>query len=321
MRLLRIIPDETRVKFMGWRGAAFAFTLLLSVVSIVSLAVGGLKLGLDFEGGLLVEARAAEPIQLGDLRARLAANGLQDLSLQTFGGDREILIRAHLVRGGETGLNRTVEAVKSVLGPSMEIRRSEFIGPQVSHELLVKGITASLLAVLLISIYVWFRFEWQFGLAALLTTLHDVVAVFGLFSLLRLEFDLTVVAAILTVAGYSINDTVVVFDRVRDNLRRYKQMDLAELINLSVNQTLTRTILTSGTTMLAVLSLLIFGGPVLRNFSAALAFGIVVGTYSSIFVASALLLHIPSVRADDVDDAAESRFDLPRRGQGGQSGS
>jgi len=310
MHLLRLFPDDSRLDFMGQRRAAFVFTLLLALVSIVSLSLGGLKLGLDFDGGVLVEARAAEPIRLDDLRGRLAAIGLQGVSLQTFGGEREILIRLHAAPGSETDPKQTVDAVKSVLGPFYEIRRSEFIGPQVSHELLVDGITAAFLAVLLIAVYVWFRFEWQFGLAALLTTLHDVVAVFGLFSVLRLEFDLVAVAAILTIAGYSINDTVVVFDRIRENLRRYKKMGLAELINLSVNQTLTRTILTSGTTMLAVLSLLIFGGPVLRNFSAALAWGIAIGTYSSIFVASALLLFFPSIRlfdrSDAPDDALES---------------
>lgn len=305
MLLLRLVPDDTRLDFMGWRRAAFAFTFLVTLVSIVTLAVGGLKLGLDFEGGVLVEAKSAQPIRLEDLRARLAADGLRDVSLQTFGGDREILIRLHPETGSEADPKQTVDTVKAVLGPAYEIRRSEFIGPQVSHDLLVDGITAASLAVLLIAIYVWFRFEWQFGLAAFLTTLHDVVAVFGLFSVLRLEFDLISVAAILTIAGYSINDTVVVFDRVRENLRRYKKMDLAELINLSVNQTLTRTILTAGTTMLAVLSLLFFGGPVLRNFSAALAWGMVIGTYSSIFVASALLLMFPSVRLFGGEDSRE----------------
>ena len=301
MRHLRFVSDDTRLDFMAWRRGAFAFTLALTLVSIVSLAFAGLNLGLDFEGGVLVEARSAKPIDVGSLRERLVVKRLGDISLQTFGDDRDILIRVHLTPSDEAGPKLAVDAVKSVLGPTYEIRRSEFIGPQVSHDLLVDGITASSLAVLLIAVYVWFRFEWQFGLAALLTTLHDVVVTFGLFSILRLEFDLTVVAAILTIAGYSINDTVVVFDRIRENLRRYKTMELAALINLSVNQTLTRTVLTSGTTMLAVMSLLIFGGPVLRNFSAALAWGIAIGTYSSIFVASSLLLHIPSVRLADAE--------------------
>ncbi len=301
---LRLVPDNTRIDFMGWRRAAFAFTLVVSVVSITSLGLRGLNLGLDFEGGLVVEARTSAPIDTGALRARLSALKLGDLSLQTFGDDREIMIRVHQLPGDPAAPKRTFQTIRDVLGPAYEIRRTDFIGPEVSGELLADGILASALAIALIAVYVWFRFEWQFGVAALLTTLHDVVATFGLFTVLQLEFDLKVVAAILTIAGYSINDTVVVFDRIRENLRRYKKMDLPVLINLSVNQTLTRTVLTSGTTMLVVLALLFFGGPVLRNFSAALAWGIVVGTYSSVFVASALLLYMPMpgmVEADDTD--------------------
>lgn len=303
MPILRLVPDDTRLNFLGRRRVAFVFTLCLFLGSILSVLLLGLNLGLDFEGGLLLEARANEPVRIGELRAKLAAAGMPNLSLQSFGDDRDILIRAHLGAGDETATKMAVSKIRAALGPDFEVRRSEFIGPQVSQELLIDGLAASSLAVLLIGIYVWFRFEWQFGLAALLTTLHDVVAVFGLFSVLRLEFDLTAVAAILTIAGYSINDTVVVFDRIRENLRHYKKMDLDDLINLSVNQTLSRTILTSGSTMLAVLSLLFFGGPVLRNFSAALAWGIVIGTYSSIFVASAMLLLFPSVRQFGNDDS------------------
>ncbi len=317
MRPLRFVPDDTRLDFMRWRRAALAFTLVITFVSITLLAAGGLRLGLDFQGGLLVEARSAQPIDAGALRDRLARNGLPELSLQSFGGDRDVLIRVHLAPGEPADPKRTVTAITSVLGPAFEIRRSEFIGPQVSRELLVDGITAASLAVALIGVYVWFRFEWQFGLAALVTTLHDVIATLGLFLVLRLPFDLTSIAALLTIAGYSINDTVVVFDRVRENLRRYKKMELAALINLSVNQTLARTLLTSGTTMLAVMSLLLFGGPVLRGFSAALAWGIAIGTYSSIFVASALLLAFPSVRLPEADepqpDATIQRDVPPRR--------
>jgi preprotein translocase subunit SecF len=198
--------------------------------------------------------------------------------------------------GGNAAQEQAITAMRSLLEPGFEIRRTEYIGPQVSHELLRDGVIAALLSVMLIGVYVWFRYEWQFGISAVITTFHDVVVTFGLFSLFHLEFNLTVVAALLTIAGYSINDTVVVFDRIRENLRKYKSMGLAQLIDLSVNQTLARTLMTSGTTLLAVLALLLFGGPVLRNFSLAMAWGIGVGTYSSIFVASALLLHLPSLR-------------------------
>ncbi len=320
MRHFRVIPDDTRFDFMGWCRVAFVFTVVLSLLSVGSLAIRGLNLGLDFEGGLVVEARAPAAIEVQPLRARLAAAALGDLSLQTFGDDRDILIRVHRTPGDQAGPGQAIETIKAVLGPDYEIRRTDFIGPQVSQDLLFNGILASGLAVGLIALYVWIRFEWQFGVAALITTLHDVIATFGLFAVLQLEFDLTVVAAILTIAGYSINDTVVVFDRIRENLRRYKTMELTALINLSVNQTLSRTVFTAGTTLLAVLALLLFGGPVLRNFSAALAWGIAIGTYSSVFVASALLNHLPPVRADDTADSGAVFGDGPSAAHTGLPG-
>ncbi|MDH3474330.1 MAG: protein translocase subunit SecF [Rhodospirillales bacterium] len=297
MRLLRLVPSSTHIGFMRRRLVAFAFTGALTVAALISLAVQGLNLGLDFTGGLLIEARAEAPVDLATLRPRIAALGLGATSLQTFGDDNSILIRAQYQTGARDAQTQAIERVRGVLGSAFEVRRTEVIGPQVSHELLVNGLLASFLAVVLIAVYVWFRFEWQFGIAALITTFHDVIATLGLFSLFQLEFNLTVVAAVLTIAGYSVNDTVVVFDRIRENLRRYTQMPLSQLIDLSINQTLSRTVLTGVTTMLAVLALLFFGGPVLFNFSAALAFGILIGTYSSIFVAAALLLHLSPVRA------------------------
>jgi len=279
---------------MRWRDFALGLTLLLILGSIGSLAFRGLNLGLDFEGGLLVEARASAPVDVGKLRDKLGRLGLGEVVIQSYGGAREVLIRVH--QPPEAAEQDRSAAVRAALGSEYDIRRIEFVGPQVSRDLLISGLEASGLAVVLIAAYVWFRFEWQFGISALITTLHDVVAIFGLFSLFGMEFNLTVVAAILTVAGYSINDTIVVFDRVRENLRRYKKMGLVELINLSVNQTLSRTLMTAGTTMLAILSLLVFGGPVLRNFSAALAWGVFIGTYSSIFVASVLLLYMPKIK-------------------------
>ena len=296
MRLLRFIPDDTHIRFMHWRRFAFAFTIVMTLASLASMGLVGLNLGLDFVGGILVEARADNPVDLATLRSQLAVLNLGDVSLQNFGDQRDVLIRVQEQPGGGPAQEQAITAIRSVLQPGYEIRRTEFIGPQVSHDLLRNGILAALLAVLLIGLYVWFRYEWQFGVSAVVTTFHDVIATFGLFSLFHLEFNLTVVAALLTIAGYSVNDTVVVFDRVRENLRRYKSLPLAELIDLSVNQTLSRTVMTSSTTLLAVLALLFFGGPVLRNFSLAMTWGIVVGTYSSIFVASALLLHLPSLR-------------------------
>jgi len=304
---------------MHWRKQALALTLAMTMVSLVSLPLAGLNLGLDFVGGVLVEARAQTPVDLASLRSQLNGLALGDLSLQAFGDSRDVLIRVQEQPGGSGAQERAIAAIRSLLSADYEIRRTESIGPQVSRELLRNAVVASLLAVLMIGLYVWFRFEWQFGVSAVITTFHDVITTFGLFSLFHLEFNLTVVAALLTIAGYSINDTVVVFDRIRENLRKYKSMGLVELIDRSVNQTLGRTLVTSGTTLLAVLALLLFGGPVLRNFSLAMTWGILVGTYSSIFVASALLLYFPSLRKarDAEDEAAASEADsqVPQRSE------
>lgn len=306
MRPLRLIPDDTRLRFMRWRKVAFLFTLLLTIGSLGALWFQGLNLGVDYAGGLLIEARARDGVDLAGLRARLGALGLGDVTLQSLGGGQDVLIRLQQPEGGPQAQQSAMAAVTAVLQPGFEIRRTEAIGPQVSAELLRDAVIASLLAVVLIGIYVWLRFEWQFGLAAVLTTFHDVIATFGLFAIFQLEFNLTILAALLTIAGYSINDTVVVFDRVRENLRGYKSLPMEELIDRSVNQTLRRTLLTSGTTLLAVMALLIFGGPVLRNFSLALTWGLFVGTWSSIFVASSLLLHLPPLRRADPVGAAQA---------------
>lgn len=297
---------------MRWRGAAFLFTLLLTLASLSALWGLGLNLGVDYAGGLLIEARAQGPFDLASLRGRLDGLGLGEVTLQVFGGGQDLLIRLSEQAGDPAAREQAIAAVKDLLQPGFEIRRTEAIGPQVSGEMLRDGVLAAALAVLLIGIYVWFRFEWQFGLSAVLTIFHDVIATFGLFAVFQLEFNLTVLAALLTIAGYSINDTVVVFDRVRENLRQYKTMPMAALIDLSVNQTLRRTLLTTGTTLIAVLSLLIFGGPVLRNFSLALVWGLLIGTYSSVFVASAMLLHLPPLRRVDAAAAAAPTAEAPQ---------
>jgi len=310
VRPLRLIPDDTRFRFMRWRRYAFLFTLLLTLASLGALWFQGLNLGVDYAGGLLIEARARGSFDMTELRSRLGGLGLGEVTLQAIGGEaggrgQDLLVRLQQPPGGPEAQQHALTAVTAALQPGFEIRRTEAIGPQVSAELLRDAVFASVLAVVLIGIYVWLRFEWQFGLSAVVTTFHDVIATFGLFAIFQLEFNLTILAALLTIAGYSINDTVVLFDRVRENLRSYKSLPMEQLIDRSVNQTLRRTLLTSGTTLLAVLALLIFGGPVLRNFSLALVWGLVVGTYSSIFVASSLLLHLPSLRRSGADpDAA-----------------
>ncbi|MEX2453127.1 MAG: protein translocase subunit SecF [Rhodospirillaceae bacterium] len=298
LRGFRPIPDGTRIRFMRLRVIALAVSLAIVAIASASIGFKGLNLGLDFVGGLLIEARTAQPVDLNELRPKFDALGLGAVSLQTFGDPHSLLIKVQADESAPAARQQAIEKIRSVLAPTDEVRRTEFVGPKVSGELLRDGVYAALLSVICIGVYVWFRFEWQFGIAAIAATFHDIIVTVGLFSLLGLEFDLTTIAALLTIAGYSINDTVVVFDRVRENLRQYKTMPLAELIDLSTNQTLARTILTSGTTLIAVVTLLLFGGPVLRNFAIALTWGILIGTYSSVFVANALLLYMPSVRRE-----------------------
>lgn len=307
---LRFLPESPSFDFIGKRTVAFLFTLALFVLTVGSLGLQGLNLGIDFAGGILIEAKADRDIDAGDLRTRLNGLNLGAVELQQFGGPRDILIRVQQQDGGESANNAAVNTVRTALGPGWEYRRVELVGPKVGGELLQDGIIATVLAVIAITIYVAFRFEWQFGVAALICTGHDVIITVGLFSLLQLEFDLTAVAALLTLAGYSINDTVVVFDRIRETMRRYRSLDLATLINKAVNDTLSRTILTSGSTLMAILPLLLFGGSALFNFTLALTFGILLGTFSSVYVAAALLLYMPAIRGGrpgESETAAESR--------------
>ena len=305
---LRLVPADTHIDFIGRRTVAYAVSATIVLLSIGAYLVNGLNYGIDFKGGILIEVRTPGPANLDELRGRLAGLGLGEVALQEFGTETDVLIRIERQAGGEEAQQAAVEKVKEALADTVRnYRRTEFVGPKVGGELIEAGIIAVVLSLLGIMAYVWFRFEWQFSVAAIVALTHDVIATIGLFSILGLEFNLSSVAAVLTIAGYSINDTVVVFDRIRENLRRYKTMDLRELIDLSVNQTLSRTVLTSGTTLVTALALMIFGGPVLSGFATAFVFGILIGTYSSIFVASALLMYTPSVRIGKFAPSAEQR--------------
>ncbi|MFN4089228.1 MAG: protein translocase subunit SecF [Alphaproteobacteria bacterium] len=294
-RGIRFVPDGTKIDFVRQRFVAFAFSGLLLLAAIASLAVQGLNLGIDFKGGVLIEAASPAPVDLGELRGRISGLGLGEVDLQQFGAPNQLLIRVQ-AQNTEEASKAAVDAIRGSLGRDWEYRRVELVGPKVGGELFRDGVTATVLAVLAIGIYVYLRFEWQFALAALVATGHDVLMALGLFSLLGLDFNLTAIAALLALAGYSVNDTVVVFDRIRELLRRHKTPDMAVIVNQSINQTLARTILTSGTTLLAVLPLLLFGGSALFNFSLAVFWGILIGTFSSVYVAGALLLYLPSVR-------------------------
>ncbi len=302
MRLLKLIPDHTSIDFVGVRFYAFGIDGLLVLISLLSLLLHGLNFGIDFTGGVLVEVKAAQSIDIGAMRTRIDGLGFAEAQLQYFGGgecempvNSCVLIRVQPQASTNSSDQAVVNTLKTALGNAYAFRRTEVVGPKVSDELRNAGILATVIAVFAIGAYVAVRFEWQYGIAAIVATGHDVFVTAGLYSLLHLDFTLTSVAALLTLAGYSVNDTVVVFDRIRENRRRYKRMSLKELINLSTNQTLTRTVLTSVTTSLSIIPLLLFGGPTLFDFTAAILFGIVVGTFSSIYVAAALLIYLPPV--------------------------
>tara|TARA_B100000676_G_scaffold312473_1_gene386854 strand:+ start:2158 stop:3021 length:864 start_codon:yes stop_codon:yes gene_type:complete len=253
----------------------------------------GLNLGIDFLGGILLEVKTDGPADIADLRIKINDLNLGDTSLQEFGAKDTVLIRVQRQKGGDDAQKLAVDKIKEGLGSSViEYRRTEFVGPTVGAELKEAAIWAVLAAVGAILLYIWFRFEWQFGVGAVIALTHDVITTIGLFALLQLEFNVSTVAAVLTIAGYSINDTVVVYDRVRENLRRYKRLSLIELFNRSINETLARTVMTSVTTLLALLALFFFGGEVIRGFSIALIWGVFVGTYSSIALAVPLLVFL-----------------------------
>lgn len=267
---------------------------LFVVVSIALFFVKGLNYGIDFRGGILIEVGTPAPADLGQIRSTLGGLNLGDVAIQEFGAPTDVLIRVERQAGDASAQQIAVDQVKEALnaqiGGDISYRRVEFVGPKVSGELIQAGTLAVVLSVIAMLVYIWFRFEWQFSVGAVIALVHDVALTIGLFSLTGLEFNLSIIAAILTIIGYSMNDTVVVYDRVRENLRKYRRMELTELLNLSINDTLSRTSMTSLTTLLALFSLFFFGGEVIRGFTAAMIWGVVVGTYSSIFIAAPLLL-------------------------------
>ncbi len=304
MRLLRLIPDDTSYPFMRWRRLSFPFSALLSIVAVVLFFTVGLNFGIDFRGGTLIEVRTkGGPADLSGLRSILGGLGLGEVQLQEFGGPTDVLIRVAQQPGGETAQQVVVDKVRAALGDAFEYRRIEVVGPRVSSELVQSGIIGVAFALFGIWLYLWFRFEWQFAIGAMIATMHDIVLTIGFYCVTQLDFDLSSIAAILTIAGYSLNDTVVVYDRIRELLRRYKKMVIDELLDLSVNTTLPRTVITSVTTFLAMLALTIFGGEVIQSFTRAMLFGIVVGVYSTTFIAAPILIYL-GVRTQTLDGKA-----------------
>lgn len=287
------LPRGTKIPFLSYSTVAFVLSSLAIIASIALFSVKGLNYGIDFIGGTSIEVRhKSGPANIADIRSKVGALNFGDVQVQQFNDPRDVLVRIELQSGGEEANQVALNKIKTALGESYEFRNTEVIGPTVSQELTRAGLIAVISAIFVVLIYIWLRFEWQFSLGAVLALVHDVVLTIGVFSLLQLEFTLSIIAALLTIVGYSLNDTVVVYDRVRENLRKFKRMDLTELLTLAINETLSRTILTSVTTLIALFSLYFFGGEVIRGFVFAMIWGVVVGTYSSIFIASPILLKL-----------------------------
>jgi preprotein translocase subunit SecF len=301
LRLLRIVPDNTKFDFMRFRRISFPTSALMSMLAISLYFFHGLNFGIDFKGGTLVEVQnKAGPADLASIRSTLSTLGLGEVQLQQFGAPDDVLIRIAEQPGGEQAQQEAVNKVRGALGDGVDYRRVEVVGPRVSGELLSYGTIGLILAILCILVYLWFRFEWQFALGAMIANVHDIVLTIGFMSITQIDFDLTSIAALLTILGYSLNDTVVIYDRIREMLRRYKKMPMPELLNASVNQTLSRSVITHVTVSLALLALLLFGGQAIHSFTATMMFGVVlVGTYTSVFIASPILIYLGVGRGSD----------------------
>jgi preprotein translocase subunit SecF len=294
VRLLRIVPDDTKFDFMRFRRISFPVSAILSIAAIALYFFHGLNFGIDFIGGTLMEVQTkAGPADLAKMRSTIGSLQLGEFQLQQFGAPDDVLIRISQQPGGDEAQQAAVQKVRNALGTEVDYRRVEVVGPSVSTELLAYGTIGLVLAIVAILIYLWFRFEWQFALGAMIANVHDLVLTVGFMSLTGIDFDLTSIAALLTILGYSLNDTVVIYDRIREMLRRYKRMSMPDLLNASVNATLSRSIVTHVTVAMSLLALLLFGGQAIHSFTATMMFGVVlVGTYTSVFIASPILIYL-----------------------------
>jgi preprotein translocase subunit SecF len=294
VRLLRIVPDNTTFDFIQFRRISFPLSAALSIIAILLFFYHGLNFGIDFRGGTLIEVQAKSgQADIAQMRATLGSLGLGEVQLQQFGGPSDVLIRLAEQPGGEQAQQVAVTKVRQALGENVDFRRVEVVGPRVSGELLSHGTIGLLVAIVAILVYLWFRFEWQFALGAMIANIHDIVLTIGFMSISQIDFDLTSIAALLTILGYSLNDTVVIYDRIREMLRRYKKMPMPELLNVSINSTLSRSVITHVTVAAALLALLLFGGQAIHSFTATMMFGVVlVGTYTSVFIASPILIYL-----------------------------
>jgi preprotein translocase subunit SecF len=290
---MRLIPDDTKFGFMQFRRYSFLISAIISILSIGGFLIFGLNAGIDFKGGTLLEVQAiSQKATISDLRAQMHKMNLGEVQIQEFGSATIFLVRYAEQPGGEKAQGEILKKVKEGLKTDYTIRRDEVVGPRVSGELLSSSTLGVVLAIFCVMIYLWFRFEWQFALGAMIATVHDCVAIIGFYTLSQVDFDMTSIAAVLTIIGYSLNDTVVVYDRIREILRKYKKLSMAEVLDLSINSTLPRTVITALTVFLSLLGLYFFGGDVIHGFATAMLVGVIVGTYSSIFVAAPLLIYL-----------------------------
>src|SRR5688572_676081 len=293
MKLLKLVPDNTNINFMGWRNVALVLSVLLTVASLALTAYRGLNLGIDFVGGQVVRATFAQPVDIEGLRSKVSALNVGEASIQEFGDNRTYQIRLPSPDGPDAAANQVVTAVRGMVTreyPGVTLSAAESVSGKVSGELAWDGALAITFAMLGIAIYIWFRFEWHFGVGALMTLFHDVSMVLGFFAVTQLQVDLNIVAAFLALVGYSLNDTVVIYDRIRENLRKYRKMEIVSLINFSLNETLSRTIVTSMAIMLALAVLLALGPDVLFGLTVAILLGTFIGTYSSIYISAPALV-------------------------------
>jgi preprotein translocase SecF subunit len=306
---IRLIPDNTKIKFMWLRRITFPTSVILSIIAVILFITVGPNYGIDFRGGTMIVLQPPSgevtTDDIAEVRTRLAGLNLGDVDVQTLaelGGDQSISIRIELPEGGDAEQQLVVSEIRDLLSDIGEFRSVEVVGPRVSGELARDGVISALIAMVAIMIYVWLRFEWQFAVGAIIATLHDVLMTLGFFAVVKLDFNLSSIAAILTIVGYSLNDTVVIYDRIRETLRKYKKVPITELIDRAINDTLARTTITSLTTWIVLWALFIFGGDVIRSFVGAMIFGIAIGTYSSIFIAAPVLIFM-RLRGDQMDKA------------------
>ena len=306
MKLLRLAPENTKFGFMRFRRVSYPFSAVLSIVSVVMFLLVGMNFGIDFAGGTLMEVRAKSgTADLSELRGIGDKLGLGEVEVQGFGNASDATIRIRVQPGGDAAQQAAVDKVKGALEKDWDFRRIEVVGPRVSGELVQSGTLGVVLSILAVLTYLWFRFEWQFAVGAVIATMHDLLLTVGFFSITQLEFNTTSIAAILTIVGYSLNEAVVVLDRIREMMRKYKRMPIPEMIDMSVNAVLPRTIMTATTVFLALMALVLFGGHVIRSFSIAMLWGIFVATYSSVFICSPILIYLGVRQGDGAPAPAE----------------